>query len=137
MVVAAQWHQWLRHTRPEPPSIQEQHYEVSRQAMMKQLAAQADERWKSVPSYLDAPKTQQTGPAMGVTDSKPPDAGQGQGEGMVGAVEGQEEGERKKEKEKGKKRDQEESPWARADRGAPSENYQPGAWTPGVAQRRG
>lgn len=89
---------------------------------MKQLAARADERWKSIPSYLDAPKQQQAGPAMEVTDSKPPDAGQSE---VHSAVEGQEEGREK------------ENPWAQADRGAPSENYQPGAWTPGVARRRG
>lgn len=124
----AQWHQWLRHTRPAPPSIQEQQYEVSRQAMMKQLAAQADERWRSIPSYLDAPKNQQAGPAMEVADSKPPDAGQSE---VHSAVEGQEEAREKKAKE------EKENPWARADRGAPSENWQPGAWSPGVAQRRG
>lgn len=99
--------------------------------MMKQLAAQADERWRSIPSYLDAPKNQQATPAMEVTDSKPPDAGQSE---VISAVEGQEEG---REKSGKAKREREKNPWAQADRGAPSENYQPGAWTPGVAQRRG
>ena len=66
----AQWHQWLRHTRDDAPSIQEQQYDVSRQAMMKQLAAEADERWKSAPSYLDAPNKHQPAPATTITDSK-------------------------------------------------------------------
>ena len=99
---------------------------------MKQLAAKADERWRSVPSFLDAPKNSQTGPAMGVTDSKPPDVEQG---GVLSAVEGQAE----EVGGKGGKGKKEESPWAKADRdrGAPSENYQPGAWTPAAAGRRG
>lgn len=101
---------------------------------MKQLAAKADERWHSVPSYLDAPRNQQATPAMTVTDSKPPDAGQSE---VHSAVEGQGESEEKVEKEQGKRKEKEENPWAQADRGAPSENYQPGAWVPGVAQRRG
>lgn len=91
---------------------------------MKQLVARADERWRSVPSYLDAPKNAQTGPAMGVTDSKPADAGQSE---VHSAVEGQQEAREKEEKE---------NPWAKADRGAPSENFQPGAWRPAAAGRR-
>lgn len=94
---------------------------------MKELAAKADERWRSVPSYLDAPKNQQAAPATGVTESKPPDAGQSE---VHSAVEGQEEAREKRARK-------EENPWAKADRGAPSENYQPGAWTPAAAGRRG
>ena len=85
----AQWHQWLRHTRFEAPTIPEQQYEVSRQAMMKQLAAQADERWKSVPSYLDPPRMQQSQPP---TEMKDPGGYTGQtapeeSEGVTSGVE--------------------------------------------------
>ena len=41
------WHQWLRYTRLDPPSIEEQVAEVSRQARIRVLAAQADARWKA------------------------------------------------------------------------------------------
>ena len=51
--------QWLRHTRFDPPSISEQEAEIVRQARIKQLAAQADARWASQPSVLDAPDKQQ------------------------------------------------------------------------------
>ena len=78
---------------------------------------------------------------MGVTDSKPVDAGQRE---VLSAVEGQEEG---REKDKGRrgrvdgvrrgKEKGEEDPWKRAERGAPSENFRPEAWTPGVVGRRG
>lgn len=99
---------------------------------MKQLAAKADERWRSIPSYLDAPQNQQSRPAMGVTDSKPADAGPGE---VHSAVEGQHEAMEKRGRgEDGEKKD---NPWAQADRGAPSENFQPGAWTPAAAGRRG
>jgi NADH dehydrogenase [ubiquinone] 1 alpha subcomplex assembly factor 2 len=54
-VATAQWVQWLRHTREEPPSISEQQQDIIRQAQMKQLAAQADARWASKASALDAP----------------------------------------------------------------------------------
>ena len=51
--------QWLRHTRFEPPTIQEQQQELQRQANIKLLAARADARWAAKPSALDAPDKQQ------------------------------------------------------------------------------
>jgi NADH dehydrogenase [ubiquinone] 1 alpha subcomplex assembly factor 2 len=51
--------QWLRHTRFEPPTVQEQQAELQRQQNIKLLAARADERWASKPSALDAPDKQQ------------------------------------------------------------------------------
>jgi hypothetical protein len=35
---------------------------------MKELAEQADERWRSQESFLDAPRTQQPAPAIGTKD---------------------------------------------------------------------
>ena len=49
----APWIQWLRHTRHEPPSINEQQLDEIRQAQMKELAARADARWAAKPSALD------------------------------------------------------------------------------------
>jgi NADH dehydrogenase [ubiquinone] 1 alpha subcomplex assembly factor 2 len=54
-LISPAWHQWLRHTRPNPPSIAEQRQDVVRQEQLKVLAAQADARWASKKSYLDAP----------------------------------------------------------------------------------
>jgi len=103
--------------------------------MMKQLAAEADERWKSVPSFLDAPKNKSRTAATGITDSKPVDAGQVENLSPVGDAE---EVARATEGEVGKETEKEKgpSPWARADKGGPGEKWEPAAWTPGVARRR-
>ncbi|KAF9877352.1 hypothetical protein CkaCkLH20_05052 [Colletotrichum karsti] len=53
--VSPLWHQWLRHTREHPPSLEEQSTEVVRQQRMKMLAAQADARWEAKPRVMDAP----------------------------------------------------------------------------------
>lgn len=93
---------------------------------MKQLARLADERWASKPSFLEKPK-EQPYPA-----TKPRDPGGYIGqtepdhkEGVRNAVENPSEM-----TEKAKK----ENPWAR-ERGAPSETWQPEAWTPGTLKR--
>jgi NADH dehydrogenase [ubiquinone] 1 alpha subcomplex assembly factor 2 len=57
--LSAQWMQWLRHTRPDAPTLAEQQADIFRQQQMKQLAAQADARWAAKPSFLDAPDKQQ------------------------------------------------------------------------------
>jgi NADH dehydrogenase [ubiquinone] 1 alpha subcomplex assembly factor 2 len=64
--------QWLRHTRFDPPSLTEQHQEIMRQERMKMLASQADARWASKPSALDAPDKQQP---MQMLKSRDPDSG--------------------------------------------------------------
>lgn len=152
----AQWHQWLRHTRDEAPSIEEQRYDVQRQAAMKQLAARADERWKSLPSYLDAPKMQQPQPG---TVPKDPGGYLGQTEpderqGVKSAVEDQSkvsqivEGKDAKEvdegrfkgktKEKKTRMEREPAPWEKEamKRRNPGEDWQPESWMPGVTPRR-
>lgn len=120
---------------------------------MKELAAQADERWRSQESFLDAPRTQQPAPAIGTKDPggyvpmTEPESKQGVssaveeqekvGEAMAGEKvdEGRFRGEQTKEKKKGKKEG--EAPWAsQLPKGAPGENWQPASWTPGAAARR-
>ncbi|KAK1808738.1 hypothetical protein LTR12_016903 [Friedmanniomyces endolithicus] len=152
--VTPQWHQWLRHTRAEAPSIQEQQYDVSRQAMMKQLASRVDDRWKSVPSYLDAPSAQQAQPALqprdpaGYVQQTEPENKQGVMSAVEDAVKVQEvavEGKDGKEVDEGrfkgstreKPRERGPAPWDQQQaKGTPGENWQPAAWTPGIAQRR-
>ena len=151
MEYAAQWHQWLRHTREEAPTIQEQQYDISRQAMMKQLAARADDRWKSVPSFLDSPARQQPQPAIGVKDpggyaqQTEPESHEGVTSGVEDPqkVQAVSEGADTKEVDEGRfkgrtrEREREEAPWAKQQpRGAPSETWQPQEWSPGVARRR-
>jgi NADH dehydrogenase [ubiquinone] 1 alpha subcomplex assembly factor 2 len=121
---------------------------------MKELAEQADERWRSQESFLDAPRTQQPAPAIGVKDPggyapmTEPESKQGVssaveepekvGEAMAGEKvdEGRFRGEDTQERpQKGKKEG--EAPWAsQLPKGAPGEKWQPEAWTPGPAARR-
>ena len=115
--VSPAWHQWLRHTRFEPPSLQEQQADVQRQLQLKQLAQLADERWASKPSYLDAPKdTGQTAPA-----TSPRDPG-----GYVGRSEPEE--------KQGVRSGIKDNPY-NVQRGGPGEKWQPESWQPGVAKR--
>lgn len=53
--ISPQWHQWLRHTRYDPPSLTEQSQDLIRQENLKVLAAQADARWAAKTSFLDKP----------------------------------------------------------------------------------
>ncbi|KAK4239843.1 hypothetical protein C8A03DRAFT_32034 [Achaetomium macrosporum] len=55
VVVPPAWHQWLRHTRSDPPSLSEQRAEVARQERIKLLAAQADARWEAKPKVMEGP----------------------------------------------------------------------------------
>ncbi|KAK2768617.1 hypothetical protein FQN54_000473 [Arachnomyces sp. PD_36] len=130
--VSPQWHQWLRHVRPDAPTIEEQQNELVRQAQMKELARLADERWAEKPSYLDKPKEQQTGPAMRTSDPTYELGHKEEGTGVKNAVGTPEEVEEvgKKKSKKSKK----PNPWAK-EAGGPSEGWQPESWTPGAAKR--
>jgi NADH dehydrogenase [ubiquinone] 1 alpha subcomplex assembly factor 2 len=119
---------------------------------MKELAAEADERWNSKESFLDAPQRQQPAPAIGVKDPggyipmTEPENKQGVASGVeeqekVGpAMEGEkvdegrfrgEGSERSRDKKDG------EAPWAsQLPKGSPGESWQPASWTPGAAPRR-
>ncbi|KAH7093227.1 hypothetical protein FB567DRAFT_587667 [Paraphoma chrysanthemicola] len=70
--VSPSWMQWLRHTRFDAPTLTEQQQDVMRQDRMKVLASQADARWASKPSALDAPDKQQP---MQMLQSRDPDSG--------------------------------------------------------------
>ncbi|KAK3391865.1 hypothetical protein B0T20DRAFT_384155 [Sordaria brevicollis] len=50
--VPPSWHQWLRYTRENPPTIEEQEAEVARQERIKVLAKLADERWEAKAKYI-------------------------------------------------------------------------------------
>jgi NADH dehydrogenase [ubiquinone] 1 alpha subcomplex assembly factor 2 len=69
--ISPQWHQWLRHTRQDPPSLTEQSQDLVRQENLKALVAQADARWAAKPSFLDAPG-KELGQALPATQIKDP-----------------------------------------------------------------
>ncbi|EFE33421.1 uncharacterized protein ARB_07781 [Trichophyton benhamiae CBS 112371] len=121
----AQWHQWLRYVRPEPPSIEEQQNELLRQQRIKYLAQQADERWASKPSVLDKP-AQQGAPALQSQQPSYHTTRQDTGAGTAEVLQ-----EQQPDAKGGKKV---KNPWDRA-AGGPSENWQPESWTPNVSKR--
>lgn len=108
--------------------------------MMKQLAAEADERWKSTPRYIDGPGRQQPAPSATINETARPSNVQselGDAPGVKDiSIENQEDAAQASEKQvKGEQR-REENPWQRPQTGAPSERWQPESWTPEVVQRR-
>lgn len=145
------WLQWLRHTRPLPPTIDEQHADLQRQAHVKQLAAQADQRWREQESFLDSPKQYgQSKPLMeprdkgGYVPQTEPDSKQGvrnmaaDPNEVAGKIRGEDvdkgrfKGETKEEPREGKP-----SPWDRyKHQKGPSEGWQPEGWSPGKVEPR-
>ena len=142
--ITPQWHQWLRHTRLDPPTLTEQSQDLVRQHQLKILAARADARWEAKESYLDFPDRQQRLPAMEVRDrggyvgevdgsGKGVDnlvAGAGDVQGESREDKGNEEVMTKMEKdrkEQARVKQEREDPWKKT-RGGPSEQWQPQSW---------
>ncbi|KAE8145263.1 hypothetical protein BDV25DRAFT_165058 [Aspergillus avenaceus] len=130
--VTPQWHQWLRHVRADPPSIQEQQQDIVRQLQIKQLAQLADERWASKPSYLDMPQSNQPKPATQTTDATLDAAAQEHSHESTqsGAASTAETQAKPAESDPVAKGD----PWAKA-RGVPGHEWQPDSWAPKTSQR--
>lgn len=149
VTVSPAWHQWLRHTRDEPPSVDEQKVDVARQARIKVLAAQADARWEAKPSLTDPPERNQAAPAL---RTKREEGGRkqagtlaadvretmdsGRGDEKPGSSKKESWGVSQEEKEKVRAGGPSKAadPWKRA-RG-PSEDWQPKGWNPSPAPKR-
>lgn len=111
--VSPLWHQWLRYTRHNPPSLEEQREDVVRQVRMKQLAAEADARWEAKPRVMEA------------GDEKPRPA--------LSSTSQAQDGSGKEDATKKKQVDTEvdpKDPWKKARASGPGETWQPSAWTP-------
>lgn len=143
--------QWLRHTRPEAPTIDEQQYEVARQARMKYLAAEADARWAAKPSAVDAPDKQQP---MQMLESRDPASGIRQMNTGQEAIEREVQESKSIEqdlpeettesdaaptlkKRKPMRTEPKDSPWKKAASANPSGDWQPAPWAPPPARKRG
>lgn len=117
--ISPQWHQWLRQTRADPPSIQEQVADLQRIEQMKHNARLADERWAAKAKYIEKPKptpasdAQFEGAAPEQTPPQPPSA-----EKTTSSVDT-------------------EDPWKKASEGGsnPGANWTPESWVPGTAKR--
>lgn len=125
--ILAQWHQWLRYVRQEPPSIDEQQRDLLRQAQIKKLAQIADEKWAAKPSFLDKPQTSQPAPATRTSDGTlNSSAGQTSPSGHIETAEGIKQENNPRMKKKGLTTNVPTGP---------GEKWQPAAWTPPDATR--
>jgi NADH dehydrogenase [ubiquinone] 1 alpha subcomplex assembly factor 2 len=140
--------QWLRHTRPDPPSIADQQAELQRQASIRMLAARADARWAAKPSLLDGPDKQQP---VQVLESRDPNAGVTQmnaeaerSEHAAPSSSAQQTAEEPAQADdaptlktrKPMRTEPKDSPWKQAPKGNPGDEWQPASWSPGPAKRR-
>lgn len=100
--IPVQWHQWLRYTREDPPSVEELVMDEQRKERMTLLAEQANRRWE-----------EQGRIASGNNGAN------AAGQNLIGEGRGE-----KKEDAKSKEA------WQRRERGAPGEGWQPEAWSP-------
>ncbi|KAK3210095.1 hypothetical protein GRF29_44g1679242 [Pseudopithomyces chartarum] len=148
--VPPQWAQWLRQTRFDAPTIQEQQHEVLRQERIKLLAAQADARWASKPSAVDAPDKQQpvhmlesrdqtTGISQPATTTTTSSSTTTRAEPPPSVTEDsiQEHAPPKLKEEKPMQTEPKPSPWKpAAAKGNPGDEWQPASWSPAPARKR-
>ncbi|KAI9166826.1 NADH-ubiquinone oxidoreductase assembly factor [Paramyrothecium foliicola] len=126
--VSPQWHQWLRHTREDPPALEEQRGDVVRRARMKVLAAEADARWEAKPRVMEdpmattanRPELQQPAPPLNTTGGERDVRSDGQTAAQ----------------ERNKSAQEAEDPWAKAKARGPGESWQPNAWDPTAPKKR-
>ncbi|KAK5957443.1 hypothetical protein OHC33_001817 [Knufia fluminis] len=137
-LVSPLWHQWLRHTRADAPSMQEQEGDVMRQIQLKEGARLADARWESKKRYIETPAREKD---EGVTGTRGHEAQRrvseevrrgmerglgGRPEEVVGDV---------------KKAEQKPDPWEverqkqKNTASNPGGGFQPEAWTPPPRRR--
>jgi NADH dehydrogenase [ubiquinone] 1 alpha subcomplex assembly factor 2 len=123
--VSPQWHQWLRHTRHNPPTLEEQHGDVARQIRMKKLAAEADARWEAKPRLTAAPRDPAPALASSAAETSAQEAARSVPKREApAAVNGDAAGQG------------DADPWARARSHGPGEKWQPEAWTPAPGKKR-
>ncbi|KAM0436964.1 hypothetical protein ACHAPT_002680 [Fusarium lateritium] len=126
--VSPQWHQWLRHTRQDPPTVEEQEGDVVRQVRMKKLAAAADARWEAKPRVMEAPEAARApllSPSAEATGPPRQDVGRERRQAPADT--------NKVEEDEVEKSD---DPWAKAKARGPSESWQPTAWDPTASKKR-
>ena len=136
LTATAQWHQWLRHTRLEAPSMIEQQSDVRRQVELKQLARLADERWASKPSFLDAPKEPSQYELSTISRNRGSYVGRGEAaekEGVKNHIGGDADTQTTESPSRQYKKEK-SNPW-KVQRDTQGE-WQPDAWTPGNVRKK-
>lgn len=141
VAVPPPWHQWLRHLRPHPPSLPEQHAEARRQRQVKALAAEADARWAAKPRVMmDGPRHEPPVPVLEGSrrrrdesvvqeENDDDDAGETRSGAIASAKDKQKQSARRPTKA------DKEDPWKRHRPSGPGEEWQPQAWTPPGSSR--
>jgi NADH dehydrogenase [ubiquinone] 1 alpha subcomplex assembly factor 2 len=115
------WHQWLRYTRNEAPSLDEQRGDVTRQARLKILAAEADRRWEAKPRVMCAEETRRLEGRREVAKEEVRETK------VVSEQQGDSHSQRSRIVEKGTE-EEKKDPWAKARAMGPSEDWQPESW---------
>lgn len=124
--ISPQWHQWLRHTRLEPPTVQEQQMDVVRQVQLKENARLADARWAAKARYIEKPK-------------EPPRVTTDEGVDVESALKTQESARTSTQRQAGQDIP---DPWEQEKQkqkqtaSNPGAGWQPESWTPGAARKR-
>lgn len=152
VVVSPAWHQWLRNTRADPPSLEEQAADIARQERMKVLAAQADARWAAKASVTgskaEAPGRLmgQSVPALGKNMAEGTGSEQLSGQSSKGKADDGTESEKgatgereetwRRMQEEAKQKDTGPDPWKQATPSGPGETWQPQAWQPPATPKR-
>ncbi|KAK9436157.1 hypothetical protein VB005_10964 [Metarhizium brunneum] len=127
--VSPLWHQWLRHTRRDPPSLEEQAGDLVRQERMKHLAAEADARWEAKPRVMDDVRPGAAAVVPQEQIPRPAETQRAKGEETPGGQEQSPEQDAARQRHvEGK-----EDPWAKARPQGPGETWQPTAWNPAAA----
>ncbi|KAJ6446417.1 NADH dehydrogenase [ubiquinone] 1 alpha subcomplex assembly factor 2 [Purpureocillium lavendulum] len=155
--VSPLWHQWLRHTRPDAPSLAEQRDDVARQRRVKVLAAEADARWDAKPRVMEAPEdaAARSSSRSGGGSLPPAAADPTARDEAAHAEEQQAPQEQERAQDASGSPEQiatepspdakkpttttttpENDPWAKAKPQGPGETWQPTAWSPTAAKKR-
>lgn len=128
--ISPQWHQWLRQTRYEPPTLEEQQADIDRQTQLKYLAMKANERWASKPSFLDKSPEQPKPATLSKDSGGYPQATESlENEANIPTDASAADPEPPRPTKGPGLRKQARS-------GGPSENWQPESWSPGPAKKR-
>ncbi|PKS10026.1 hypothetical protein jhhlp_004651 [Lomentospora prolificans] len=146
--VSPEWHQWLRYMRPNPPTLDEQRAEISRQERLKMLAAQADARWEAKPKLMQDAKPREDTLTMGPAvpsveghqagEADPVAAEQGRkvvGKSSTRTVAGATTANAAAAAEDDEPEIDKADPWAGAKAREQNADWQPQAWTPSKAKR--
>ncbi|UNI14324.1 hypothetical protein JDV02_000963 [Purpureocillium takamizusanense] len=137
--VSPLWHQWLRHTRPDAPSLAEQRGDVARQERVKRLAAEADARWDAKPRVMESPEDVAARAALLDPQGSAPAAA-----AAVAAAEGEVPSDEQRQQQQQQQQQTarsgghapEHDPWAKGRAQGPGEKWQPAAWAPTAARKR-